>query len=62
VNRNLLSVILLAVILLVCAPLGVMGQAVYGSITGTVTDTNGAAVPAARVTITDTGKGSTFVT
>ncbi len=61
-NRNLLSVILLAVILLVCAPLGVMGQAVYGSITGTVTDTNGAAVPAARVTITDTGKGSTFVT
>lgn len=33
------------------------GQAVYGNIVGTVTDQSGAAVPNARVTITDTGRG-----
>jgi hypothetical protein len=36
------------------------GQAVYGSIFGTVTDTNGAAVPNAKVTITDTSKNVSF--
>jgi hypothetical protein len=33
------------------------GQAVYGNIVGTVTDPSGAAVPNAKVTITDTDRG-----
>lgn len=39
----------------------VAGQAVYGSIFGTVTDQTGAAIPGAEVTITDVGKGTKFV-
>ncbi len=35
-----------------------IGQAVYGSIFGTVTDTTGAAVPNATVTVTDVAKGT----
>lgn len=38
------------------------GQAVYGGIVGTVMDAQGAAVPQARVTITDVGKGVSTVT
>ncbi len=38
------------------------GQAVYGSIAGTVTDSSGAAVPNAKVTIRDVGKGVTYTT
>jgi len=37
-----------------------LAQAVYGSIFGTVTDTNGAAVVGATVTITDLNKGVTY--
>ncbi len=37
-------------------------QAVYGSIVGTVTDSSGAAVPKAKVTIRDVGKGVSFET
>lgn len=38
------------------------GQAVYGSIVGTVTDSTGAAVPNAKITVTDTGRGVTYTT
>ena len=41
------------------APGALYGQAVYGSISGNVTDSSGAAVPNAKVVITDTGKGIT---
>ena len=38
---------------MVCAPVNSFGQAVYGSIFGTVTDASGAAVPKAKITITN---------
>jgi hypothetical protein len=38
------------------------GQAVYGNIVGTVVDSSGAAVPNAKVTITDVNKGVSFST
>ncbi len=44
------------------APGIVFGQAVYGSISGNVTDSTGSSVPGAKVTITDTGKGITYNT
>lgn len=47
---------------LLCAPIAAFGQAVYGSITGTVTDASGAAVPRAKVIITDVGKGVAYNT
>ena len=45
---------------LVFSPVAAPGQAVYGSIVGTVTDPAGAAVPSATVTIRDAGKGVSF--
>jgi len=44
------------------APAMLFGQAVYGSISGNVTDASGAAVPQAKVTITDIGKGVSYST
>src|SRR5258708_1532560 len=41
------------------APEAIFGQAVYGSISGNVTDSSGSAVPNGKVVITDTGKGIT---
>src|ERR1700730_19063414 len=38
---------------------GAFGQAVYGSIYGTVTDATGAIVPGANITVTDVAKGTT---
>ena len=37
-------------------------QAVYGNIFGTVTDPSGAAVPNAKVTVTDIAKGTSITT
>jgi hypothetical protein len=61
-NKYLLGLIVLGSFLLLSAPSPVLGQAVYGSISGTVVDSNGAAVSQAKVTITDVGKGVNYVT
>ncbi len=45
--------------LLVVSSARSFGQAVYGSIFGTVTDTTGAVIPNAAVTVTDAEKGTT---
>ncbi|MGA7317515.1 MAG: TonB-dependent receptor [Silvibacterium sp.] len=42
----------------VCLSTASFGQAVYGSLFGTVTDNTGAAIPGATITVTDTGKGT----
>jgi Carboxypeptidase regulatory-like domain/TonB dependent receptor len=49
-------------IALFCAPMASFGQAVYGSISGNVTDASGGAVPNATVTIKDLGKGVAYNT
>ena len=51
-----LSFLLLGLLLLL--PLQSFGQAVYGSIFGTVTDPTGAVVPNAKVTVTNVRKGT----
>src|SRR5690348_10152733 len=51
-----------AILLGLSAPKGVFAQAVYGSITGNVTDASGSVIPSARVTITDVGKGVNYST
>ena len=53
---------LLCFLVLLSAPIASFGQAVYGTISGNVTDASGAAVPNAKVTITDVGKGVTYST
>jgi hypothetical protein len=47
-----------AVAVMITALPSAFGQAVFGSITGTVTDATGAAVPGATITVTDVGKGT----
>jgi hypothetical protein len=61
VNRKILGCAALLLVLSLFTPMA-FGQAVYGSIVGTVTDSSNAAVPKAKVTITDTGKGVSFST
>ena len=56
------AVVLVCVFALWLLPGICSGQAVYGSIAGTVTDSSGAAVPNAKVTIRDVGKGVTYTT
>lgn len=46
---------LFALICFALAPMNALGQAVYGSVFGSVTDQSGAAVAKAKVTITNTG-------
>src|SRR5215467_2608520 len=52
----------LVLVFLAFPTLRLHAQAVYGSISGTVFDTSGAAVPNAKVTITDTGRDVSFTT
>ncbi len=54
----------LVISLLLSLPLtrGAFAQAVFGNITGTVTDPSGAAVPNAQVVITDTDRGVSYNT
>ncbi len=53
------SLVMLSVFLLALWVPSARGQAVFGSIFGTVTDPSGAAVPNAKVTVTDAQKGTT---
>ena len=59
-NKRLRSALVLCLIacasLLMDAP--AMAQSVYGSIYGTVTDTSGAAIPGATITVKDVSKGT----
>lgn len=43
-----------------CAAPYAVAQAVYGSIVGNITDSSGAVVPGAKVTVTDVGKGVSY--
>ncbi|MGA2074501.1 MAG: carboxypeptidase-like regulatory domain-containing protein [Terriglobia bacterium] len=48
-RKNALVLLTVGVLLIWCAP--VRGQTVYGSITGTILDATGAAIPGATVTL-----------
>lgn len=52
--------VVLTSLFLLILPTFSLAQAVYGNIIGTVTDTSGAAVPNAQVTITDLDRGQTY--
>src|SRR2546422_10813510 len=59
-RKSSIAVVLVVLCLgyLALAPTAGFAQAVYGSIFGIVTDTSGAAVPGANVTVTSLGKGT----
>lgn len=59
-QRGLLYSLCLSVSLLFGVAVGANAQQVFGSIIGTVTDASGSAVNNAKVTITDTSKGTSF--
>ncbi len=63
-NRRLIYTIWLAVLLLALTPAALFGQTEKGAIVGTVTDSQGAAIPGAAVTITNLGTnvGQTLTT
>lgn len=61
-KKNLLARLTLGSILLLGVSATALGQAVFGSIVGTVTDPTGAVVPNARVTITNVNQGVNFST
>jgi Carboxypeptidase regulatory-like domain/TonB dependent receptor len=56
------AAIAVVAILFLLLPASSLGQAVYGSIIGTVTDPQGAAIPGATVTVTDIRKGTSDTT
>ena len=57
-RRLILAVVTLAFLVVTLASTSAFAQAVYGSIIGTVTDPQGAAVPNAKVTVTNQRKGA----
>ncbi len=60
-KKRVRNAILLIVVFAVCGLAGsrkALAQAVYGSIFGTVTDSTGAVVPNATITVTDVAKGT----
>jgi Carboxypeptidase regulatory-like domain len=57
--RKAMASVCLALFVLL-TPVAALGQAVYGNVVGSVTDPSGAAVPNAKVTITDTARAVTF--
>ena len=59
--RRITALVCLAIFAL-CAPAAALGQAVYGNIVGTVVDPSGAAVPNAKVTITDLNRSVVYNT
>jgi carboxypeptidase family protein len=58
-KRCMVGVLGLVCFFLIAVALPAFGQAVFGSIAGTVTDPSGAAVPNAKVRVTDQAKGTT---
>jgi hypothetical protein len=52
-------VVAICFVVALCASSSARGQAVYGSVIGSVTDSQGAAVAGAKVTVTSTTKGTT---
>lgn len=58
-SRLRISLALFAVTVLLVSGRRAVAQAVFGQILGTVTDSTGAAIPGATVTVTDTAKGTT---
>src|SRR2546427_2722856 len=57
-TRRLIVTALVVVCSLTIMTASAFGQAVYGSILGTITDPSGAAVAGAKVTVTSVGKGT----
>jgi len=57
-RRLIPAVVTLAFLVVTLASTSAFAQAVYGSIIGTVTDPQGAAVPNAKVTVTNQRKGA----
>ncbi len=58
--RKLFLAVCLVLVLMVSG--SAFGQAVNGTVVGTVTDSSGAVVPKAQVTITLTGQSATYTT
>src|SRR6266404_3068630 len=59
---SIAAVVAICISLMTLTPQPVWGQAVYGSIIGTVTDPQGAAVANAKVTVTNQRKGTSDTT
>ena len=61
-KKSLFALVAVTAVMLLFGSVAAFGQAIYGGIAGNVTDSSGAAVPRAKVTITDTGKGVSYTT
>ena len=61
IQTRLIPRVLLTMLgMLLAFPLAIHAQTYYGTIVGNVTDTTGAAVPAAKITVRNTGTNSTY--